>query len=73
MKAFAKMELEIPHSEKTPAEIFDFAYSIAGYIITSNPTIQDGHTLGRSEMEKIRASYAPSMWDSAMTVLGLEF
>ena len=73
MKAFGKMETEIPHSKKKPAEVFDFAYSIADYIITSNPNIQDGHTVGRSETEKARAAYAPSMWDSAITVLRLDF
>jgi hypothetical protein len=73
MKALGKTEIEIPHSEKEPAEVFNFACSIADYIITSNPNVEDGHTLGRSATEKIRASYAPSMWDSTVTVLRLDF
>ncbi len=73
MKAFNQMEIEIPHSEKEPAEIFDFACSIADYIITRNPNIEDGHTVGRSETERIRATLAPSMWDSTITVLRLDF
>jgi hypothetical protein len=73
MKAFGRMEIEIPHSEKKPAEVFDFAYSIADYIITNNPNIQDGHTVGRSGTEKIRTTFAPSMWDSTISVLRLEF
>jgi hypothetical protein len=73
MKAFDKMEIEIPHSEKKPAEVFDFACSIANYILTSNPNIRDGHTVGRSETEKIRATHAASMWDAGLTVLRLDF
>lgn len=73
MKWFDELEIEIPHSQKEPAEVFDFACSIADYIITKNPNIQTGHTVGRSETERIRATHAPSMWDSAATVLRLDF
>ena len=73
LKAFGKMEIEIPHSEKEPAEVFNFACSIADYILKSDPNIRDGHTVGRSEAEKIRVTYAPSMFDSNITVLRLEF
>lgn len=73
MRAFNHPEIEIPHSSQQPAEIFDFAYAIANYVITTNPTIEDGQTVGRSETEKIRATRAPSMWDSTITVLRLDF
>jgi hypothetical protein len=73
MKAFDKMEIEIPHSQREPKEVFDFAYAIADYIITRNPKIDDGHTIGRSETEKVKAVYSPSMWDSKVTVLRLDF
>jgi hypothetical protein len=53
MKVFDHKEIEIPHSTKPPADIFDFAYAIAGYIITSEKTIQAGETIGRSEDEKV--------------------
>ena len=73
MKAFGKVEIEIPHSKQQPAEVVDFAYAIAAYLITRNPNIQDGHTVGRSATEKVRATHAPSMWDSTTTVLRLDF
>ncbi|MGO8752353.1 MAG: DUF4261 domain-containing protein [Thermoguttaceae bacterium] len=73
MKAFGKAEIEIPHSRNKPAEVFNFACSIADYVITGNPNIEDNHTVGRSETEKIQAVYAPSMWDSTITVLRLDF
>lgn len=72
MKAFNQLEIEIPHSQKSPAEVFDFACSIADYIVTRNPNIEDGHAVGRSETEKVRATHAPSMWDSKITVLQLD-
>jgi hypothetical protein len=73
MKAFNEAEIEIPHSQKQPAEIFNFACAIAEYIITSHAEIRDGETVGRSETERIRATHAPSMCDSAVTVLRLDF
>lgn len=73
MKEFGKMEIEIPHSRRHPDEVVNFARSIADYMITRNPTIRDGHTIGRSEAEEIPATSAPSMWDSTITVLRLEF
>ena len=73
MKAFNKMEIEIPHSQNEPAEVFDFACCIADYILTKNSRIEDGHTIGRSETEKVRVTHAPSMWNSKITVLRLDF
>ena len=73
MKAFDKPEIEIPRSRREPAEVFDFACSIADYIITTNPRIEDGHTVGRSDAEKVQAEHGPSMWDPKKTVLKLDF
>ena len=73
MNAFGKPEIEILHSAQQAAEIFNFASSIAEYVITRNPNIEAGHTVGRSPTEKIPATYGPSMWDDTLTVLRLEF
>ena len=73
MRAFAKLEIEIPRSPLEPAELFNFACSIANYVITKNPNIQSGHTIGRSATEKVVAVHAPSMRDAEKTVLRLEF
>ncbi len=73
MKVFDKMEIEIPSSGHEPAEVFNFACSIAEYILSRNAEIRDGHTIGRREDEKVLAAHAPSMFDSQMTVLRLDF
>jgi hypothetical protein len=73
MTAFGKPEIEIPGSRKQRNEIYDFAYTVADYVITNPANIESGHTFGRSPEEKVQASYQPSMWDKSMTVLRLEF
>jgi hypothetical protein len=73
MKALGQMEIEIAHSTKTPEEIVHFAHSVAGYLITSNPRIDSGETIGRSQAEKIPATRAPSMFDATITVLRLDY
>lgn len=73
MRAFHQEEIEIPPSTRTPAEILDFAEAIAQYVIGTNPAIGEENTVGRSDEEKIRLTYAPSMLDPTVTVLKLEF
>ena len=73
MKVFDKMEIEIPRSRHDPTEVFNFACAIAEYILARGAEIRDGHTVGRSEDEKIPAAHAPSMWDGKMTVLRLDY
>jgi hypothetical protein len=73
MKALDRLEIEIPRSVRRHTEVFDFAYAIADYILSRGAEIRDGHTVGRGEDEKVLAAHAPSMWDSRMTVLRLDF
>jgi hypothetical protein len=73
MKIFGYPEIEIPHSTKPPSEVLEFARIIAHYAIASKKTIREGETIGRSEAEKVRVSYAPSMWDRQTTVMRLDF
>ena len=73
MKVFDKMEIEIPHSTKAPAEILNLAHAIAEYVLTSEKMIREGETIGRSESEKVKVSYAPSICDSEITAMRLDF
>ncbi len=73
MQAFGKMEIEIPRSRRTAAELYQFARSIADYILARGAEVRDGHTVGRWEEEKVPATHAPSMWDPTMPVLRLDF
>ena len=73
MKALEKLEIEIPRSRHTAQELLDFAHATAHYLLARGAEIRDGHTVGCSEDEKVQAAHAPSMWDSTMTVLRLEY
>ena len=73
MKVFDKLEIEIPRSTKRPAEILNLARAIAEYVLMSEKMVREGETIGRSESEKIKVSYAPSMCDSAITAMRLDF
>jgi hypothetical protein len=73
MRAFHQDEIEIPPSDRPPADMLELAQSVAQYILRTNPEIGEENTVGRSADEKIRAVYAPSMLDPKITVLKLEF
>jgi hypothetical protein len=73
MRAFRQEEIEIPPSDRAPADMLELADAVAQYILRTNPEIGQENTVGRSEDEKVRAVYAPSMLDPTITVLRLEF
>ncbi len=73
MQALDKMEIEIPHSRHAATELFNFACSIADYLLSRGAEIRDGHTVGRRGDERVPAAHAPSMWDSEKMVLRLDF
>jgi hypothetical protein len=73
MKALEKLEIEIPRSRRQPAELYNFAVSIADYQLSLGAVIRDGHTIGRSADEEVPAAHAPSMWDSSLTVLRVDY
>lgn len=72
MEEFGKMELEIAPASMRPSEMLELGYGIAAYVLTSGADIRDGHTIGRSETEKIRIRFARSMWDRPGRVMRLE-
>jgi len=72
MSVFDHLEIEIPHSTRPAAEVLSLAHAIADYVIMSEKTIREGETIGRSEAEKVRVNYAPSMWDANTTVMRLD-
>ena len=73
MKALGEMEIEVPHSTRGAQELFDFAHSIADYLLSKGAEIRDGHTIGRHDGEKVLAAHTPSMLDGKLTVLRFEF
>jgi len=72
ISAFNQREFEAPESKLEPTELFDLAHGLATYVLTSGNEVRDGDTFGRLETERIRVTYAPSMWDKARLVMRLE-
>jgi hypothetical protein len=73
MTALNQLEIEVPPSEVRPSELLDIVYGLADYVLTSRATIKDGDTFGRSEKERFRITYSPSMWDASKKVMKLNF
>jgi hypothetical protein len=73
MEAFGHLEVEIDSVPLQSQELFDFAYSIIHYILTSGATIADGETIGRTEDEKVRITHEESTWDRKGDVMKLTF
>ncbi|MDO5077151.1 DUF4261 domain-containing protein [Corynebacterium sp.] len=65
------MDLEILDSEKTPRETHEFLVNVADYLVRRGLVIEDGHTVGESEQERIRAVYAKASTDPEKTVIQL--
>ncbi|MDI7277294.1 MAG: DUF4261 domain-containing protein [Anaerolineae bacterium] len=72
LEALNEMEIEIGPVERKPQELLDLAYATAHYVLTSGATVCDGHTIGRSEAERVRIRFARSMWGGHGKVVRLE-
>jgi hypothetical protein len=73
MQSLGELEMEIVQTSRSIPEILDFSRAVAQHLLTTTETIEDGHTLGRSESEKVKISRATSILDEKMTVWRLEF
>jgi hypothetical protein len=71
LSAFGQPEMEIDRSERPPEDILNFCFDIIAYLLNSRVTIGNGETVGRSADEKVRVTYAPSMWERAGDVMKL--
>lgn len=56
MNAFGKDEIEILDSKAAPAELRNFLYRVAGYVLEYDVTLLDGETIGFSEDQKFSIS-----------------
>jgi hypothetical protein len=73
MEAFGLMEIEAVQVNKDPKELSSFVYDVAHYLLENGPIVQDGDTIGGSEIERIEVRYEASMWDSSKKVYRLVF
>lgn len=65
------MDVEIPESSKTPRQTHEFMVNIASYLVRRGLVIEDGHTVGESESERIRAVYTQAQAIPEKTVIQL--
>jgi Domain of unknown function (DUF4261) len=72
LRAFDVMEIEISSSTRQPGDLREFAMHIASWLIRDRPSLEDGHTVGRSADERVRVRHAPSMLARTDTVYRLE-
>lgn len=72
MDQFGVPELEIVRSPAPERQLMETVDFVGSYLITNGPVIEDGHTIGRSEEERIRASKQESVMGRDHTVLRLE-
>ncbi len=72
LSAFNHMKMEAPPSKVEPMELFNLAYGLATYVLTSGKAVKDSDTFGRSETERIGVTYTPSVLDQGRTVMRLE-
>jgi hypothetical protein len=72
LAAFGVMELEIANSVRRVGELREFAAGLAEYLIRNGPVIEEGHTVGGSENERVVVRHAPSMVDRPGMVYRLD-
>jgi hypothetical protein len=52
--------------------LFELAVDAAHYVLVNGPILEDGHTFGRTETEKLPVRHVPAPWDASETVVQLE-
>lgn len=70
---FNKMELEINESNQNLSDIYGFLYNISHYLLSHNPHLKDGETIGMTAEQKVAMSYRPSRYLEETTVIDLDF
>jgi hypothetical protein len=73
MEALGLMELESDAASEPPAQFRDRLMAIAGYLIENGLVIQNGHTVGEDENERIQVVYGRSSFGHENAVMRLEY
>ena len=67
------LDLEVAGSSRTIAEAKDLVRSLARYVLAHGPVLADGHTVGRSDDERIRVRRHGSFVNHRESVFRLAF
>ena len=70
---FGVMEMETVNSPETPGDLRERLMDLAGYLIENGPVIEDGHTVGRDENERILVSHTDSAFGHEGQVMRLDY
>ena len=54
LRMFGKEEIEVINSTATPESIYDFLIDIVYYILSEDITLEDGETIGFTEVQKLK-------------------
>jgi uncharacterized protein DUF4261 len=73
LKEFNLMEIEAKDVAMPLDELYGLVQGVAAYLITQGPVIQNGHTVGHSNEQRIRVRHGPSYWRVGTRVYRLEF
>lgn len=73
MAELGHMEFETESSPEPPEELRERFFGLANYVLENGPVIEDGHTIGEDENERIRVVYAPSAFGHDKQVMRLEY
>jgi hypothetical protein len=73
MEALGHMEIETQNAPETPRVLRERFYALASYLLENGPVIQDGHTVGGDENERIRVVHAKSAFGSEGMVMRLAY
>lgn len=67
------MEMVTENATDSPGDLRERLMSIADYLITNGPVIQDGHTVGEDANERITVMFGPSPFGHAGQVMRLDY
>ena len=73
LQALGLMELETVNATDSPGELRERLYSIASYLLDNGLVIQNGHTVGENESERITAIHTTSAFGTTNQVIRLDY
>lgn len=73
MQALGLMEIEVRDSQRAPEDIFDLVLNVSRYLAVSGPLLEDGHTIGEDENERIVVRHVDSGWERPGNVIALAY
>ncbi|WP_425396313.1 DUF4261 domain-containing protein [Aeoliella sp.] len=73
MEELGLMELVTENATEPPGELRERLMSLADYLLTNGPVIQDGHTVGQDAHEQITVVYGPSPFGHEGDVMKLDY